>query len=681
MRTPNGFRKEKLPIYATTLKNVFSVNGILLRGRYVNGAIQLRPNTRLNRAIIYTKAAVQWLLLPVRGGRKLLVTKKNVREAVQKILNDKPEKIGLDTETTGIWHWDTPHVEWYKARVFSIQIHYPGTDFYFDFQHSEDKLDDYSVLKEVFELPALWFIQNAKFELHQLRNHGIEIAGRVHCTKQIARLMNNLEEKLTLDDLSQKYLGAAKIDVKSYIDEHGLKTKVRKYGVNENVEDWLHFDRLPLEMLIEYGVRDTQLCYQLGEMQLKFIADDSAKMREGNAKVTLQDSYENEVALTKVCFEMESVGVKIDLDYTRKAYESEVATYKKIEAELDQDAAPRVASKIDWLSPKQLKPLFEALNEPYKVTEKSNASFDKDALESMASPIAQKILKFRFHYKRAHTYFENLIWLSDSKGILHADFQPSGTQTGRMSCWNPNLQNIPKRTDKKSDDFKVRKCFVPREGFFFADFDYQAAEYRMMIDYAKEKAWADAVIAGEDVHDTTKKMLNLPDRDTAKTLNFGLLYGMGVAKFAIALKTTSENAKALKQTYFARLPGVEAFVNTVKQTAAYRGFIFTFLGRKLVYDRQTNFKAPNGLIQGGVGDMCKVAMVRCAEYLRGKKSRMLLQVHDAILFEIANDEAHIVEDLKKIMREAYPHRMLPMEVEGEFSKISWGDLQDSIEQA
>lgn len=609
----------------------------------------------------------------------MLVTKKNLHEAIQKILNDSPPEIGLDTETTGIWHWQTPHVEWYKPRVFSVQFHYPGTSFYFDFNHSEDKLDDYSVLIPIFErLDVLWFIQNAKFELHQLRNHGIEIKGRIHCTKQIARLMNNLEEKLSLDDLSAKYLGTEKLDVISYIQENNLKTKVNKYGSNNTVEDWLHFDQLPLDKLVAYGVRDTELCFKLGRMQLEYIAEESTRLKAMNAKVTLQDCYENEVALTKVCFEMESTGVKVDQDYTKRAYDSEVATYRRIEKELDEDARPYIADKIDWLSTKQLKPLFDALGEKYSVTEKGNASFDKDALEAMTSPIAAKILKYRFHYKRAHTYFENLLWLSDSKGVLHADFQPAGTQTGRMSCWNPNLQNIPKRTDKKSDDFKVRKCFVPREGFFFADFDYQAAEYRMMIDYAKEQAWADAVIAGEDVHESTRKMLHLPDRDTAKTLNFGLLYGMGVAKFAIALKTTASEAKQLKNTYFSKLPGVQAFVQNVKNTAGIRGFLFTFIGRKLCYDSQTSFKAPNGLIQGGVGDMCKIAMVRAYEFLKGKKSRMLLQVHDAILFEIADDEAHIIPDLKRIMREAYPHKILPMEVEGGFSTLSWGELKEDI---
>lgn len=609
----------------------------------------------------------------------MLVTKANAQQVISEILNDAPIEMGLDTETTGIWHWKSPHVEWYRPRVFSVQFYYEGKGFYFDFNHSDDKLEDFSILKPIFDRAnVLWYIQNAKFELHQLRNHGIEIAGPVHCTQQGARLMNNIEEKISLADLGHKYLNAEKLDVKTYIDEHDLKTKVRRYGVNENFEDWLHYDRLPLSQLIDYGIVDTKLCYELGKMQRKFIFEESERARAMGAKVTLEDCYKNEMALTKVCFEMESIGIKVDLAYTKKAYDSEVAAYLALEKELDAEASAHAKEKIDWLSTKQLKPLFDALGESYEVTEKGNASFDKESLEKMSAPIAAKILKYRFHYKRAHTYFENLLWLSDENGILHADFQPAGTQTGRMSCWSPNLQNIPKRTDKKSDDFKVRKCFVPRDDFFFADFDYQAAEYRMMIDYANEQAWADAVIAGEDVHNTTMNMLNLPDRDTAKTLNFGLLYGMGVAKFAVALKTTSEAAKRLKQTYFARLPGVQTFITRVKDTAGIRGFIFSYLGRKLVYDRQTSFKAPNGLIQSGVGDMCKKAMVDMAELLKGKKSRMILQVHDAILFEIHKTEAYLVPEIKRVMQSAYRHKILPMEVEGEFSNISWGDLKEDI---
>jgi DNA polymerase-1 len=609
----------------------------------------------------------------------MLVTKRNVAQLLEKILSDNPKEIALDTETTGIWSWESPHVEWYRPRVFSVQLHYEGNSFYFDFNHSEDKLEDFSLLSPLFSrVDVLWFIQNAKFELHQLRNHGLEIAGEIHCTKQAARLFNNLEESISLDALGTKYLNAPKLDVKTLIDEQGLKTKVRRFGVNDNFEDWLHFDKLPLAMLVDYGEKDTEICWQLGKMQLAWIKEESSKMLALGSKVTVQDCYENEKKLTKACFEMESVGVKIDAAYTKKAYESEVNAYREIEKKLDLEAALILPDKIDWLSPKKLKALFDALKQPYEVTEKGTASFDKDSLEKMQHPIAQDILKYRFHYKRAHTYFEALIWLADKEGVLHADFQPGGTQTGRMSCWNPNLQNIPKRTDKKSDDFKVRKCFVPREGFFFADFDYQAAEYRLMIDYAKETTWASAVIAGEDVHETTKKMLDLTDRDTAKTLNFGLLYGMGVQKFGVALKTTTQNAKRLKQAYFDKLPGVQKFIKSVKLTAESRGYLFTFSGRKLVYDYQSSFKAPNGLIQGGVGDMCKIAMVNCHEFLKDKKSRMILQVHDSILFEIALDETHLIPEIKRIMQSAYPHKILPMQVEGEYSNLSWGDLKEDI---
>jgi DNA polymerase-1 len=609
----------------------------------------------------------------------MLVTKSNIQQVLVKIALDRPKQIALDTETTGIWNWESPHIEWYKPRVFSIQIYYFGTSFYFDFNHSEDKLDDYSVLAPLFErADILWFIQNAKFELHQLRNHGLEIKGDIHCTKQGARIYNNLEESISLDVLGVKYLNTPKLDVKKYIDEHGLKTKVRRYGVNENFEDWLHFDKLPLDLLVEYGIKDTELCWKLGQMQIDWIKDESIKMLGLKSKVTVQDCHENEKKLTKVCFEMESRGIKLDLEYTKKAYDSEVNAYREIEKKLDLETAWILPDKIDWLSTKQLKVLFDALKQPYEVTEKGTASFDKDSLEKMEHPIAADILKYRFHYKRAHTYFESLIWLADKDGILHADFQPAGTQTGRMSCWNPNLQNIPKRTDKKSDDFKVRKCFIPREGFFFADFDYQAAEYRMMIDYAKEQSWAQAVISGQDVHDTTRRMLDLNDRDTAKTLNFGLLYGMGVNKFSIALKTTVTRAKKLKQEYFDKLPGVQKFIQSVKLTAENRKYLFTFSGRKLVYDNQTSFKAPNGLIQGGVGDMCKIAMVNCHEFLKDKKSKLILQVHDSILFEIANDEKEIIPEIKKIMQSAYPHKILPMKVEGEYSNLSWGDLTEDI---
>jgi DNA polymerase-1 len=302
-------------------------------------------------------------------------------------------------------------------------------------------------------------------------------------------------------------------------------------------------------------------------------------------------------------------------------------------------------------SPKQLKELFDALGETYSYTEKGNACFDADALERSQSPIAKLILKYRYHYKRAHTYFENFIWLADINGAIHCDLQQPGTETGRLSCWAPNLQNVSKTADKEEKDFPVRRCFIPRPGFFFADLDYQAAEYRMMLDYAGETTLIEKIKAGVDVHTATQEEMGIDSRHEAKTFNFALLYGAGLQRIADMLKITPEEAKERKARYFSKLGGVKRFIFNVRDAANARGFVINWAGRMLKYTRDTSFKAPNGLIQGGVGDLGKGAIIAADKMLSSHetmrspshyKSKLLLQVHDSLLFEIAEEEQHLI---------------------------------------
>lgn len=604
--------------------------------------------------------------------------------------------VGLDTETIGIWHWQTPNVPWYKPRVFSVQFALSEKRedcYYLDFNHSADKLtqEHFDILGRIIFARAdiLWAIQNAKFELHQLKNHAIDIIGKIHCTKAIARVTNSLEEKLSLDDLGAKYFQTPKIDVKTYIEEHKLYTLVYRYGrENEegyDPEKWLHFDRLPLDMLVDYGVLDTVLCLKLCIYQLKELERMQNEFYVGST-ASIWAVYENECELAKTFFEMERVGVQLDIPYCKEAYAFEVSEYKRIGRELDEVAAKHFQDReINWNSADDLKDFFGALGEKsYKVTKKGAMSWDAQALEQMESPHAKAIIKYRYHYKRAHTYFENFIWLADVNGVIHPDFQQGGTVTGRVSCWNPNLQNVPKRKDKGETNYKIRRAFIPRPGFFFADKDYNAAEYRLMFDYAREMQVIERVIAGEDVHDVTKEELSLPNRDVAKTSNFALLYGQGDKSFAASLKKTLDEAKKLKETYFAKFPNVVQFIANVRQASRRRGYVFNFMGRLTYvvnrggFDKETWFKSPNSLIQGGVGDLTKLACNRTHAHVKPYKSRLILQVHDALLFEIANDETHLIPELISIMEKCYPHKVLPMKAEAEFSRESWASLQDAF---
>ncbi len=620
----------------------------------------------------------------------MLVTKKNFDEFLFQIAGEK--NLGYDTETTTLsWHESPWHD--FKPRVFAAQFATETEGFYLDFEHSDDKLGDAHWVRlqnEVFDNPdILWDIQNAKFDMHHSANHGVSFAGPVHCTKAIARVMNNNEESLKLVDLSHRYCDAGKLDIHTYVMENGLYTKVKKFGDNQTFFDFVHYERVPLNLMYDYGIRDTVVCRKLGNFQRKRIAKIDEEIlskinvpRFGNRR--LSNVMFNEYELTKVFFDMEREGVLIDRPYTEEAYSHEIKEYKRIEAELDTLAQPHYAEKMDWLSPKKLKILFDALGEPYSYTKKGNACFDKDALENSDSPIANLIVKYRYHNKRAHTYFENFLWMMDKNSVIHADAQQAGTGYGRTSYWTPNLQNVPKRGDKEEKSYKVRRCFIPKPGGYFADFDYSGAEYYMTLDYAKEIPMIELIKAGLDPHADLGRRMQL-DRDPAKTMQFRILYGAGNTAVGRSLghkdeATANRIGKIKKAEYFSLVPNVAQFLKDVVWNAKQRGYIVNWFGRVLKYDWQTAYKSPNGLIQSGVGDMTKVAQVNIARRILtpNLKTKMLLQVHDAILFWVPYGEEHVLENIKFEMENVFPSQLLPMSADGAYSNESWSGLQDEI---
>lgn len=617
----------------------------------------------------------------------MLVTKANFDYALGVLARN--QVMGYDTEATALQWWKSPWTPQIDPRVFSMQFATGQEELYFDFLHSSDRLGDkhFQILNdEIFADPdRYWFIANAPFDLHFSKNHGIDILGKVHCTKAVARVMNSDEPSLSLDDLGLRYIGAPKLDVMSILKERGHFTTIHKMGRVDDPVDLMHFDRLTLEELIPYGCVDVKNCFDLGMFQLKRIKEIHEKIfsTAATGDKSLIKVLDNEMALTKIIYKMARIGVKIDRAYTEAAYENEVSEYKRVAIELDRIANGAIGKTLDWNSPKQLKPLFDAMGEPYAVTEKGNASFDKEALEDSDAELAKLILKYRGHYKKAHTYFGNYLWLADTNDVLHADPQQAGTKFGRMSYWTPNLQNVPKRKDKDEAKFKVRRCFIPHPGTVFVDLDYKGAEYYMSMDYAGETKIIEELKTGLDPHIRLATEMMLKDRDTAKTMQFRILYGGGGDAVGRALGHKGKEARAIglakKRDYFTRVPKLAALIKQVEQLAKHRGYIFNWLGRVLKYDWQTAYKSFNGLIQSGVGDMTKGAMIKAdEEVFAGTGSYMLIQIHDSLLCGIRKDELHLVEKIKDAMRAVYPYKQLPMQVDCGYSDKNWSEMHDEL---
>ena len=602
----------------------------------------------------------------------MIVSRFNLDDAIKEI--SAADRISLDTETTGL----NP----YKGdRVFSLIIHTDKEGYYFNFNTEADHLGNiidavytftyeevFTPIMAIIDTFKYVYIHGAKFDLHQIAEScgyvDELLKANVFCTEAMARLVKNDLMSYQLSTLG-KLIGFKKADiVDKYIAEHKLFTLV-DVGKKELRKD-KHFNLVPFEIITEYGLTDGLVCFKLGDYIAERLSQYNSEQLEqgytGNKKL-----IETELALTKVLFKMERIGVAVNPQYCEDAIKYYVSQLEKAKVDFKE------LTGLDFVdSRKCLAPAFEKLGLSYPLTDKGNPSFKESVLEGIDNPVANIIKAYRAAYKSAYTYYKNFLDLSDDNNILHTNLRQGGTATGRMSCREPNLQNVPKRKDM--GELKARKAFVPRKGFFFAMIDYDQMEYRLFMDYAEEMALIQKVLDGLDVHTATAEMV-LVERDVAKTINFLLLYGGGDKILAETLAIELYKAKEYKSKYFQNLQNVKSITRSIIHTAEKRGYIFNIMGRRCYIPKKLAYKAPNYLIQGGCGDIVKSAMIELDKYLDNKKSRMILQIHDEILYEIAYDEYNIIEDLKKIQIAAHKHKYLPLTAGADYSFNSWYDKE------
>jgi len=416
----------------------------------------------------------------------------------------------------------------------------------------------------------------------------------IHCTEMLSRLCNNVLPSYSLDNMGKK-IGFEKSDVvKKYISKHKLQTK-------EDGKTKPHYNLVPLELIQLYGERDGAVTYALGKYCLNRISKISAEQRSLGLP-DIRRILNNEVKLTKVLFKMECTGVKLDLDYCKEAYESEVSIYNEAEAKFEALTGLEFSdSRTVFVK------AFEKLNLPYGKTEKGNASFKDDNLPD--NSLGNIIRDRRSAFKRAGTYYKNFLELADKDGVIHCNFRQAGTSTGRMSCSEPNLQNVPKRGE---DNFtnKVRRAFIPRENHTFVMVDFDQMEYRLLMDLAGEDKLIKRILdEGLDVHTATADDVGV-ERFHAKTLNFAIIYGSGDEKLSGMLKVDVPTAKSFRGKYFQNLQKVQNFVYRLKRTAKTRGSVTNLYGRLLQAPKGTDYKIPNHYIQGTCGDIVKEAMIQ-----------------------------------------------------------------------
>ncbi len=490
-------------------------------------------------------------------------------------------------------------------------------------------------------------LQNAKFDRLVLRCQGIKLAGVVFDTMLASYILNS-EASHNLSELSKRYLG---LTAKSYAQ---LVPK------GKNIAD------LDIPTVADYCGMDVYATYQL-------VPKLSAEL-EASPKL-YQLLLEVEQPVEPVLAEMEFVGIRVDAAYLNSLSQEMEKDLKLIE----QRAYDSAGEKFNLGSPKQLsKLLFETFNLDTKKSRKIKTGYSTDAgtLERLQEgkdphPLVDAVVEYRTLSKLKSTYVDALPKLihPDTQRV-HTDFNQTVTATGRLSSSNPNLQNIPIRT---AFSRQIRKAFVPEAGWLMVAADYSQIELRILAHLSQEPVLIDAYKNNQDVHNVTARLLfekeevTADERRFAKTINFGVIYGMGALRFSQSTGVNKTKADEFIKRFNQRYPRVFEYLQQVKKEALANGYVETILGRRRYFnfeggslrnlqgskpdeikleqlrtlgqtDAQLLRAAANAPIQGSSADIIKIAMVKLHQILPNYHARLLLQVHDELVFEVPPDE-------------------------------------------
>ncbi len=534
----------------------------------------------------------------------------------------------FDTETTSLDHL--------QAELVGISFaYYPNEAYYVPFP--AEKSQAQAILEEfraVFENENIEKIgQNLKYDISVLQNYDISVKGKLFDT-MIAHYLINAESKHSMDFLAEKYLQYQPISIETLIGKKGAS--------QGNMRD------VSLEIVAEYAAEDADITFQLAE-----------KLRPELQKIQNEKLfYEVETPLIQVLCTMERNGVSIDVETLR---ESSISLEKEIQI-LEQEIYNQAGREFNIASPRQLcEVLFDELKliKNPKKTKTGQYATGEDILSKLADehPIVANILEIRELQKLKSTYIDalpELISPLDKK--IHTTFNQAVTATGRLSSSNPNLQNIPIKTAKGRE---IRKAFVPsNDEFLILSADYSQIELRLMAAFSQDETMLDAFAQGQDIHAATaSKIYKVPleevtpeMRRNAKTANFAILYGSTGFNLARQLKISVSEASKLVEMYYKEFSAIKKYKDTMIQKAREQEYVTTILGRRRylptinennqVVAGHAERNAVNTPLQGSAADLIKVAMVRIHDFLQKNnlQSKMILQVHDELVFEVHKAE-------------------------------------------
>ena len=568
------------------------------------------------------------------------------------------ELFAFDTETTSLDYLRARIVgvsfaiSPYQAAYLPLAHDYPGAPAQLDREAVLNKL------RPLLEDPQQAKLgQNLKYDRHVLANHGIHLRGIRHDTMLESYVLNSTATRHDLDSLAAQYLGVTTIH---YEDVAGRGAKQ------------LSFNQVPLEQAGPYAAEDADIALRLHQHLWPQLEKEPR----------LKCLYEEiELPLIDVLARMEHTGVQVDIESLRQ--QSSELTRRLLA--LEQQAHVLAKQPFNLGSPKQLQQiLFEELGLPVnKKTPKGQPSTAEDVLQELALdyPLPKLILEHRMLSKLKSTYTDRLPQqVNAATGRVHTSYHQAVTSTGRLSSSDPNLQNIPARTPEGR---RIRQAFIAPPGYRIMAADYSQIELRIMAHLSGDEGLLRAFTEGKDIHRATAaevfgvslERVSVEQRRAAKAINFGLIYGMSAFGLARQLGIDRMAAQGYVDRYFARYPGVKVFMEDTRRLAAERGYVETVFGRRLYLPdikssnnqrRQAAERtAINAPMQGTAADIIKRAMLAVDHWLVDSAIdvRMIMQVHDELVFEAAVDRVPTAQAHIRTCMVAAAELRIPLEVE------------------
>ena len=570
----------------------------------------------------------------------------------------KQEIVAFDTETEGLNALETDIV----GISFSWQ---KGIGYYLPIKNNKSAHEkSFEILRPFFESTEIIKVgHNIKFDIQVLHKYNVKVSSQIYDT-MVAHYLINPDMRHNLDTLSESYLNYSPISIESLIGKKG-KNQISMRDVS-------------IDKITDYASEDADIT-----LQLKSIFDKEIEVNN-LSKIF----YDIEIPMINVLSEMETEGIKIDTSYLEKLDKEFEEDLEKLKKEIFKKSG----EEFNLNSPKQLgEILFDKLklvSKPKK-TKTGQYSTSEEVLSSLANDhkIIEDILEWRSLDKLQNTYVKSLPnEVSSLTNRVHSSFNQTVTTTGRLSSNNPNLQNIPIRT---ANGQKIRRAFIPRgSDYILMAADYSQIELRVIASMSNEENMIDAFVNNQDIHTmTASKIYNVDpenvtreQRGNAKTVNFGIIYG--VSAFGLSQQTdlNRSESKVMIDNYFLNYPGLKKYMSDQIDFARNNGYVETIMGRRRYLQNinsQNNMlrssserNAINAPIQGSAADIIKIAMININSELKKQslKSKMLLQVHDELVFDVHKSEKDQIKDIVKTTMESAVKLKVPLKIDLEFGK-------------